>query len=143
MEDLFIVELTEEDAASAYPVVKQLRDHLDEESYFELVKEAMANEGYRMFGLVNGDLLVSVIGLMPMTTLYDGRAIWVSDLVTAEMQRSKGYGGILLEFAEEWAKDHGYGKITLSSGLQREDAHRFYEEKMNYSKKSCVFKKTL
>jgi GNAT superfamily N-acetyltransferase len=83
----------------------------------------------------------AVTGFMPMITLYNGRFIWVCDLVTDPDQRSKGYGEALLSYVENWAKDNGYNIVSLSSGLQREAAHRFYEEKMEYDKVSYVFLK--
>jgi len=43
----------------------------------------------------------------------------------------------------QWAKENNYNIVSLSSGLQRVDAHRFYEEKMQYDKVSYVFLKRL
>ena len=78
-------------------------------------------------------------------TLYYGRFVQVCDLVTDERIRS---------FKRLWRKasfvctrlgqgKHGYESVALSSGLQRIDAHRFYEKKMNYNKVSYVFKRNL
>lgn len=78
-----------------------------------------------------------------MITLYYGRFVWVCDLVTDNNKRSNGYGDKLLSYVHEWAKENGYQSVALSSGLQRTDAHRFYEEKMGYDKVSYVFKKNL
>ncbi|SFA85457.1 Acetyltransferase (GNAT) family protein [Bacillus sp. UNCCL13] len=78
-----------------------------------------------------------------MITLYNGKFIWVSDLVTDANIRSNGHGAALLNYVEKWAKKNGYDIVSLSSGLQRVDAHRFYEEKMNYDKTSYVFLKRL
>jgi hypothetical protein len=36
-----------------------------------------------------------------------------------------------------------YESVALSSGLQRTNAHRFYENKMDHNKVSYVFKSTL
>ncbi|MFC3885741.1 GNAT family N-acetyltransferase [Bacillus songklensis] len=141
---IVIKELKEEkEWIEAFPVMKQLRTHLDQPSYLELVKEAYQNEGYRMAALYDQEKLVAVTGFMPMTTLYNGRFIWVCDLVTDTQNRSKGYGGKLLAFVHEWAQNHHYPIVSLSSGLQRQDAHRFYENKMNYEKVSYVFKTTV
>lgn len=134
---------TEADWLEAYPVMKQLRNHLTPERFLELVKEAAATEGYRLAALYEEGKIVAVTGFMPMLTLYNGRFIWVCDLVTDSNERSKGYGEKLLIYVEKWAKDHGYDIISLSSGLQRQDAHRFYEDKMEYEKKSFVFLKEL
>ncbi len=127
----------------AFAIMKQLRTHLNRETYLELVHVAQEKEDYHMFSLYDQDEIAAVIGFMPMTTLYYGRFIWVCDLVTDAGKRSQGYGEKLLDFVETWAKEKGYGTIALSSGLQREDAHRFYEAKMDYDKVSFVLKKDL
>ena len=127
----------------AFPVMKQLRTHLDENTYLELVIDAQENDKYKMFALLDNDEIVAVIGFKPMITLSSGRFIWVCDLVTDTTIRSKGYGEKLLTYVHEWAKENNYESVALSSGLQRTDAHRFYENKMNYDKVSYVFKTTL
>lgn len=127
----------------AYPIMHQLRTHLDEKAYLDLVMEAQEKDRYRLFALFDQDEIVAVIGFKPMITLYYGRFIWVCDLVADQHKRSKGYGEILLSYVEDWARDNDYENVALSSGLQRTDAHRFYEEKMGYDKVSYVFKKAL
>lgn len=127
----------------AFPIMSQLRTHLNKETYLELLLDAQEKESYKMFGLFEGNDLVAVIGFQPMITLYYGRYIWVCDLVTDSNQRSKGYGEKLLSHVHEWAKENNYETIALSSGLQRIEAHRFYETKMNYDKVSYVFKTSL
>lgn len=87
--------------------------------------------------------IVAVIGFKPLITLYYGRFIWICDLVTDTTKRSSRYGEKLLTYVHKWAKDNGYESVALSSGLQRTDAHRFYEEKMEYDKVSYVLKKSL
>jgi len=129
--------------ASAFPVMRQLRTHLDEKTYLELVSEAQEKEGYKMFALYEGEEIAAIIGFQPMVTLYYGRFLWVCDLVTDSSKRSKGYGEALLSFIHHWAKQNNYQTIALSSGLQRQDAHKFYQQKMNYNKTSYVFKKEL
>ncbi|MBM7587523.1 GNAT superfamily N-acetyltransferase [Bacillus pakistanensis] len=127
----------------AFPVIKQLRTHLDEPNFLALVKEATQKEDYKLVALYHHDQVVAVTGFMPMVTLYNGRSIWVCDLVTDSAQRSKGYGEALLNYVHDWSKENGYDLVSLSSNLQRVDAHRFYEKKMNYDKVSFVFKKDL
>ncbi|MGX1902202.1 GNAT family N-acetyltransferase [Thermolongibacillus altinsuensis] len=142
---LLIKELqTKQEILDAFPVMKHLRTHLDEHSYLELVNEARQKEGYRLFALYNKDeKIVAVTGFMPMITLYNGRFIWVCDLVTEPSERSKGYGEKLLSFVHRWSEENGYKIVSLSSGVQRVKAHRFYEEKMGYDKVSYVFLKRL
>lgn len=144
MDTLIIKELQSQDEIlQAFPVMKQLRTHLNEESYLNLVTQAQEKEYYRMFALYDNEEIVAVVGFQPMITLYYGKFIWVCDLVTDSSKRSKGYGEKLLAHVHEWAQANQYETVALSSGLQRTDAHRFYEEKMNYDKASFVFKKSL
>lgn len=127
----------------AYPVMKQLRKHLDESTYLDLVLEAQEKDMYKMFALLEDNEIVAVTGFKPMITLYYGRFVWVCDLVTDENIRSKGYGRQLLTYVHDWARENNYESVALSSGLQRTDGHRFYEDKMNYDKVSYVFKTSL
>nr|WP_111645624.1 GNAT family N-acetyltransferase [Anoxybacillus vitaminiphilus] len=140
----FIKELqTDQEILQAFPVMRHLRTHLEEHSYLALVHEAREKEGYRLFAFYDHNKIVAVVGFMPMITLYNGRFIWVCDLVTEPSERSKGYGEKLLSYVHQWSKENGYKIVSLSSGLQRVDAHRFYEEKMHYDKVSYVFLKRL
>ena len=134
---------TKEELLEAFQIMKELRNHLDEEKYLALVEEAREKDMYRIYALYAQNQMVAVIGFKPMITLYYGRFVWVCDLVTSEQQRSKGYGEKLLSYVEEWARENGYESVALSSGLKREEAHRFYEEKMSYDQVSYVFKKKL
>ncbi|UFU01305.1 GNAT family N-acetyltransferase [Radiobacillus kanasensis] len=123
--------------------MKHLRTHLDEDAFLTLVEQAQENDHYQLAALYYEEEVVAVIGYMPMVTLYNGRFIWVCDLVTKPEVRSQGFGEQLLSHVEQWAKEQGFNKISLSSGLQRVDAHRFYEKKMDYRKVSYVFLKDL
>jgi GNAT superfamily N-acetyltransferase len=139
-----IIELqTKEDILAAFPIMKQLRSHLDEHTYLDLVEEAREIDSYKIFAQLDQEEIVAVVGFKPMITLYYGRFVWVCDLVTDMNKRSKGYGEQLLSYVHTWAKEHAYESVALSSGLKREEAHRFYEGKMEYDKVSYVFKHSL
>lgn len=135
--------LTEDEWKDAFPVMQQLRTHLDEKSFIALVKEATVMESYQLVSLYDEGKMVAVVGFMPKLTLYNGKFVYVCDLVTDSTVRSKGYGEILLTYVHEWAKENGFNIVSLSSGLQRVDAHRFYEQKMEYDKVSYVYLKRL
>ncbi len=127
----------------AFPIIKQLRPHLTEQSYLEYVIDAKKKHHYLLYAIYEGEKIVACVGFMPMTTLYYGHFVWVCDLITDEKYRSKGYGEKLLSFVHDWAKKHGINTVALSSGIQREEAHKFYLNKMDYQKVSYVFKKEL
>ncbi|AXF57130.1 GNAT family N-acetyltransferase [Salicibibacter kimchii] len=135
--------ISEQEWEEAFPIMNQLRSHLNENEYVELVAEAREKDMYRLFALYDQGEIVAVTGFKPMITLYYGRFVWVCDLVTDTHRRSKGHGEKLLSFVHDWALENNYESIALSSGLQRYDAHRFYEEKMDYNKASYVFKRSL
>lgn len=125
-----------------FTVMKELRTHLDEGTYLGLLA-AMRDEGYRMFAVIRNNEMVAVTGIIQLTNLYNGKHIYVYDLVTAESHRSNGYGEMLLSYIHSLAKNHGCSSVALSSGFKRKDAHRFYEEKMGYKKTSYAFVKKL
>lgn len=133
---------TEREWRAAFPVVNQLRDHLTEETYLEYLAE-MREQGYRLFALFDDDRIVSVAGVSSKTNFYNGRHLFVYDLVTREDRRSEGYGTRLMEFVERWARARGHESIVLESGLWRDDAHRFYEEHLGMERYCYTFKTEL
>ncbi|MFS0615628.1 GNAT family N-acetyltransferase [Lederbergia ruris] len=144
METFTIKELqSASEIIKAFPVMKQLRTHLNEDTFLELVLEAKVKDRYKIFALIDEGEIVAVTGFKPMITLYYGKFVWACDLVTDTNKRSKGYGEKLLTYVHEWAKKNNYESVALSSGLHRADAHRFYENKMDYDKVSYVFKANL
>ncbi|PPA70672.1 GNAT family N-acetyltransferase [Jeotgalibacillus proteolyticus] len=138
-----IKEVIPEQWKDVYPLMKQLRTHVSEEEFISLTQAAKTEHQYKLVGVWENNEVKGLVGFMPMTTLYYGRFIWICDLVTDENERSKGFGKELLSFVEGYAASHGFSKVALSSGLNRQDAHRFYEEKGAYDRASFVFKKDL
>ncbi len=108
----------------------------------DLVAEAVNVDRYLLYALYEAEEIAAVVGFKEMTTLNNGRFIWVCDLITDKEKRSLGYGEKLLSFVHEYAREKKIKRVSLSSGLQRKDAHRFYEDKMGYGKTSYVFFKT-
>lgn len=127
-----------EERAAVFPVLQQLRDHLDHDS-FEKLYDSMAEEGYRLFAGYVDDEPVAVAGVTISTNFYLGRHAYVYDLVVDADNRSEGYGADLLEYVHEWAADNDCAAVELESGLWREDAHRFYLD-LGYEKYCYSFK---
>ncbi|MFC7373598.1 GNAT family N-acetyltransferase [Fictibacillus iocasae] len=126
----------------AFPVMRQLRTHLTEDLFAELVGE-MQEEGYTLFALVDEGEIRAAAGIAVLTNLYYGKHVWVYDLVTDNKARSKGFGYEMLAFLESFAAQNGCSCVALSSNFERVDAHRFYEDKAGYDRVSYVFKKNL
>jgi GNAT superfamily N-acetyltransferase len=127
MADTEITELeTEEEWLSAFPVIEQLRPHLDESSYLKY-RTQLRDDGYTLFALSIEDEIVSLAGVAVNTNMYYGQHVWVYELITDEPHRSQGYGAELLAHVEAWGRDRDCRLVALSSGVQRTDAHHFYE----------------
>ena len=133
---------TETEWRRAYPVMNELRPQ-DEETFVERVRRMHDEERYRLFALFDGDDVVAVAGVRELLTLYHGNHVWVYDLVTTESRRSEGLGLELLSWVEAWAEERGCNVVELASGLWRDDAHRFYEERAGYERYCYTFKKDL
>ncbi|WP_257215891.1 GNAT family N-acetyltransferase [Fredinandcohnia onubensis] len=133
---------TAEEWKLAFPVMNQLRTHLDLEEFIALVTD-MQPQGYRLFALIDDGKVAAVTGVAQQLNLYYGNHMYVYDLVTDEAVRSKGYGEALLSYIHELGRELGCGLVALTSGLQRVDAHRFYEDKMGYERQSFAFVKEL
>jgi GNAT superfamily N-acetyltransferase len=141
-ENLRIRELVGEEIIESFSVIGQLRTNLTLEKFKEYLK-TMTPQGYQVICLFENSEIVSYAGIICLTNLYFGKHIWVYDLVTSEKRRSNGYGKLLLSHIEIWAKNNKCETIALSSGLQRERAHLFYQDIMKYEKKSYDFVKEI
>lgn len=135
-----IVELTtQEEIDECFPVLNELRSHLDYELFRELL-EPMQEEGYTLFGAYDEGEIIGVAGVTVSTNFYLGRHAYVYDLVVAESRRGEGYGTALLEHVHEWASEQGCDAVELESGHWRDEAHRFYTERVGYEKYCYSFK---
>ena len=112
-------------AAEVLPVLRELRPHLDEESFAAVYAEGHP-QGYRFTAAYQGDRCVGVAGWRVVATAYVLRKLYVDDLVTAGAERSTGVGHALIAELERRARDAGCSGLDLDSGVHRHDAHRFY-----------------
>ena len=125
----------------AWEVVRQLRTHLDYDTFEDIIYE-MREKEYTMMGIFEQEKLITYAGVFVQTNLYHNRHLFVDELVTDEAYRSHGYGKMMLEYLIDYAKMAACENIVLSSGFARESAHRFYE-KEGFEKKSFVLVKSL
>ena len=77
---------TAEEVQQGYPVMKQLRTHLDEEAYMDLVLEAQVKDRYKIFALFEEEKIVAVTG-SPMITLYTAICLVCDWSLTAAVKR--------------------------------------------------------
>ena len=110
---------------AAWPVVAQLRPHLDEDAF---VAQALRQrtEGWQATVLVEDGVVRAFAGWRVQEMLAHGRFLYVDDLVTDTRVRSAGHGKALLDWLKDEARRQGCDNLQLDSGTQRVDAHAFY-----------------
>ena len=122
-----IFEVEPAQVASTWPVMRQLRPHLDLEQYVATVARMRKTDGFRLAAASIDGTVGAVAGFRTMEMLYCGKILSVDDLVTDEAMRSKGLGKALLDWLTREARLSGCAQLHLDSGLHRLDAQRFYE----------------
>jgi GNAT superfamily N-acetyltransferase len=113
------------EVAAAWPVVRQLRPHLDRGDLLAAVQRQRA-EGYRAVGAYAEGICVAFAGYRIEHRLVHGRMLYVDDLVCDEAERGGGYGRALMGWLEDEARREGCAALQLDSGTQRQAAHAFY-----------------
>lgn len=113
--------------ARSFELMSKLRPRLSRDDYLAAVPRLMADGGYRLVALEEDGILLALAGIRVGEWLHTGRYLEVEDLVTAEAERSRGYGAALLRWIAEHGRRQGCRQLRLVSGVQRADAHRFYE----------------
>ncbi len=111
--------------SACFPVMRQLRPHISEEAFLPRIREQQQS-GYQLAYIEDEGEIVAVAGFRLGLNLAWGRFLYVDDLVTLSSKRSSGYGKRLLSWLHDYAVEHGCEQLHLDSGMQREEAHRFY-----------------
>jgi GNAT superfamily N-acetyltransferase len=123
-----IVEVDPDDErlGDVYGVMVHLRDHLSEDEFRRLFRDAFDEGPYRIAALYDDERCRAVAGYRIFTNLVSGKHLYVDDLVSIPDGRSKGYGKALNDYLAAKARTAGCTTIQLDSAVHRADAHRFY-----------------
>ena len=71
--------------------------------------------------------IVGLASASRVSTLHAGGHVgYITSLVTAEAARGHGVGRALVSAIEAWARRCGCARLSVTSGLHRDDAHAFY-----------------
>lgn len=116
---------TDEEISRCHAVLFQLRPHLEPAEFVPRIRR-MQEEGFVLAFLEAGGQVAAVAGYRYLELLYCGKTLYVDDLVTDSAARSRGHGHRLLDWLKEQGRANGCTTLTLDSGVQRMDAHRFY-----------------
>lgn len=119
---------TDQEIADCYPVMAELRPHLQRRDFLPVVKRLTEIAGFRLVYLADNGLK-AVAGYRVSEWLAGGKYLEIEDLVAKDSERSKGYGGELFDWLVAHARELGCSQIRLVSRVSRVDAHRFYLRK--------------
>lgn len=117
---------SEQDVRRCFPVMRELRSHFEDEQKFVDQVQRQQRDGYFIAFVEAEGEVRAVAGCRYLESLFSGKFMYVDDLVTRAADRSGGFGGQLLDWLIEQAREHGCDQFELDSGVQRFDAHRFY-----------------
>lgn len=82
--------------------------------------------GGRMLVAIRSDEVLGVAVWRVTENTFDGMRFYVDDLVTGEAARSRGIGKAMLDGLRERARALACDSFALDSGVQRQQAHKFY-----------------
>lgn len=105
-------------------VHRQLRPQLPSD-YTERMREILSS-GAQMIAAEDEGQVLGVAVFRIIENSFEGRKLYVDDLVTDESKRSQGVGSALMNWLEAHARKTGCSTLALDSGSQRHRAHGFY-----------------
>ena len=120
---------TPKEILRCHPVMRELRPLWQNPEQFVERVQRQQEQGYQLAFVESNEEICAVAGYRFMESLFSGKFLYVDDLVTRESDRSRGFGGELLDWLIEQAREHDCENLELDSGVQRFDAHRFYFSK--------------
>ncbi|NTU58717.1 MAG: GNAT family N-acetyltransferase [Chlorobiaceae bacterium] len=91
----------------------------------------------------DGEIVAMVTLLTLVSTALGREVVLLEDMVVSPESRNQGIGSKLVDHACDWARDHGYGRITLLTDGDNDSAHRFYSRKGFSRSQMAVFRKML
>ncbi len=141
---LHIREVKQEDRGKLIDLMSQLGYEIDPNDMAENIETYLRNPDYAAFCALIGDEIVGLVSII-IIRLINRRAKYarISALIIDKEHRNKGYGSILLSYAESYAFSQGCDKIELTSGFQRREtgAHQFYRSQGYADNVTVYFRK--
>jgi GNAT superfamily N-acetyltransferase len=125
MNELVRLAESDDEIRSCYPVMAELRPHIQPDEFLARVRKQAKNAGYELAYLTDGEVK-AVAGFRISEWLAGGKYLEIEDLAAGSGERSKGYGGELFDWLVELAKKENCDQLRLVSHVRRFDAHRFY-----------------
>ncbi|UVW35257.1 GNAT family N-acetyltransferase [SAR92 clade bacterium H455] len=116
---------TDAEIEACFDVMAELRPHLKKSQFLSTVRN-MESEGFRLMYIATDNKVVAAAGYRICSNLFMGKHLYVDDLVTANANRSSGYGKRMIEWLRDEAERSSCKFLHLDSGTHRGRAHKFY-----------------
>lgn len=132
------------DILEVYNLICELKNKkLDYLQFEKAFKSKIAdNRNYYFIGIDNNEIVGFLSLVIDYQLAHAAKVATIEELIVTSNYRGNGIGRKLLDNAILYAKDNNCDCIELTSGFQREQAHRFYERN-GFTKVSYKFKMNL
>lgn len=127
MERIDIREIREEDYKDIHVLNKELGYSYDESKVQDRIRYILASTKDKVFVAQNEGSVIGYIHGSPYELLFSDSMVNILGFVVSERYRGSGVGSMLIGELEKWAMNNGFSGIRLASGIDRTNAHGFYE----------------
>ena len=118
---------TATDAPAIALLLAQLGYDTSAEDVPRRVAGVTGNGGAVFVAVDENDRPLGVAGATSYATLHvDGGVAYITSLVTDADARGRGIGRALVNAIEQWARERGAARLSVTSAEHRADAHEFY-----------------
>jgi GNAT superfamily N-acetyltransferase len=117
---------TREDIAESFPVMRELRQHIDDADIYRERIERQQREGYKLLGIWQDGKLSGLAGYRHLENLIYGRFTYIDDLVVSQASQRSQLGAGLIAEVRRLAKVDRRVFLVLDTGLANSLAQRFY-----------------
>ena len=91
---------SQSDLERYFPVMKELRPHLNLQEYLSIYEKAHQTNSYQIVAIEENGKVLAVMGYRVLSDFVRGQHLYIDDLIATESARSQGLGAELLKFAE-------------------------------------------
>ncbi len=117
-----------EDAAALVPLLEALGYPAGPDGVGARLPLLLDNPDATALVAVRDGGVVGLITAHSFTSIHaHAPIVWITTLVVAADARRAGVGGAMVGAVEDWARGRGATRVSLSTGLHRDDAHAFYQ----------------
>lgn len=117
---------SEDELRACFPVMRELRPHLQDYAEFAARLGRMRADRYRLLAAWQDGAPVALAGYRLQENLIYGSFLYVDDLVVREDSRGCNWGARLLDAMNTIAEQEGCARLVLDTALSNALAQRFY-----------------